>query len=58
MRTHHAHLAMGVRVDMPFFALNSNVESEGNGFATGSAPTPQQQTLYYVPVSLEARLTF
>ena len=58
MRTHHAHLAMGVRVDMPFFALNTNVESEGNGFATGSAPTPQQQTLYYVPVSLEARLTF
>jgi hypothetical protein len=60
MRTHHAHLAMGVRVDLPFFALNNQVQSASNGYTpqTASAAPTVQQTLYYAPVSLEARLTF
>lgn len=60
MRTCHAHLAIGVRVDMPFFALNNDVNDVvvGSGFANGSAPPTVQRTLYYVPVSIEARLTF
>jgi hypothetical protein len=59
MRTRHAHLAMGVRVDMPFFALNNDVNDVvGSGYANGSAPPTVQRTLYYVPVSIEARLTF
>ena len=61
MRTHHAHLAMGVRVDVPFFALNNNNDYTG-GFANGTTAAAQApaapQTIYYVPVSLEARLTF
>jgi hypothetical protein len=58
MRTHHTHLALGLRVDLPFFALNTSGYSSGLvGSAVQAAPTVQQ-TLYYVPVSLEARLTF
>jgi hypothetical protein len=60
MRTHHAHLAMGVRVDVPFFALNNSNTYEGgfsNGTTTAQSPVAPQ-TIYYVPVSLEARLTF
>jgi hypothetical protein len=47
LRTHHSRLALGARVDLPFFALNGN----GNN---PNAPS----TFYYAPVSLEARLTF
>jgi hypothetical protein len=50
LRTHHTRLALGARVDLPFFALNSGSGSNGN--VTG------QQTFYYAPVSLEARITF
>jgi hypothetical protein len=43
LRTHHTHLALGVRLDVPFFALN--------GFARSG-------TYYYAPLSTELRLTF
>lgn len=59
LRTHHTHLALGLRVDLPFFALNNNSGySSGFGGSVVQAAPTVQQTLYYVPVSLEARLTF
>jgi hypothetical protein len=56
LRTHHAHLALGARLDVPFFALNSN-ESEAFPVSGGSAPR-LPSPYYYAPLSLELRLTF
>jgi hypothetical protein len=56
LRTHRGHLALGVRVDLPFFALNDQAGSSGPGL-TASSPNPPS-SLYYAPVSVEARLTF
>jgi hypothetical protein len=60
LRTHHTHLAMGVRLDMPFFALNNQdtLESTGNANGVASYTVPAPATYYYAPVSLEMRLTF
>ncbi len=65
LRTHHAHLALGLRLDLPFFALNNSeyVVETGASPAPGGAGTPQptaavQHTYYYAPLSMELRLTF
>jgi hypothetical protein len=59
LRTHHTHLAFGVRLDLPFYSLNNNLadvspSSNGSGITTPAQP----QALYYAPLSLELRLTF
>jgi hypothetical protein len=56
LRTHHAHLAVGVRADLPFFALNNqnSYQYTSSGTYTYVAPS----SYYYPPVSLEMRLTF
>ena len=55
LRTHHAHLAFGARLDVPFFALNSTGEES---FPVNSEPAPRPSPYYYAPLSLEMRLTF
>lgn len=64
MRTHHTHLALGVRLDLPFYALNMNPDyssysasAPGYGPAGTTAPATSP-TYYYAPLSLEARITF
>jgi hypothetical protein len=60
MRTRHSHLALGLRVDVPFYALNN--QSDGltqtmiNGVVVPQTSAPS--TYYFLPISLEARLTF
>lgn len=54
LRTHHAHLAFGARLDLPFF---SEASTRSN-CATGTACVSTTDKIYYAPVSLEARLTF
>lgn len=57
LRTHHAHLALGARIDVPFFALN---DRNSGSFSGGGAVQAQNvpSTMYYAPLSVEARLTF
>ena len=65
-RTHHTHLAFGLRVDLPFYSMVNDVNSIApvaplgpNGFpSTQSSPPLVIGTLYYVPLSLEIRVTF
>jgi hypothetical protein len=57
LRTHHTHLSVGARLDVPFFALNTN-GSEVYNPSTGGYATPTQSTYFYAPLSLEVRLTF
>jgi hypothetical protein len=61
LRTHHAHLAFGARLDLPFFS----VRSQNNYYYSGYSPTPgtpqpapAPSSIYYAPLSLEIRLTF
>jgi hypothetical protein len=57
LRTHHAHLALGVRLDLPFFVLND--QSTGTSAVAPGVTAPSRPgTMYFAPVSLEARLTF
>jgi hypothetical protein len=60
LRTHHAHLALGARVDVPFFALRNQGSGIGSYDASGNYvyTPPSSSGFYYVPVSLEMRLTF
>jgi hypothetical protein len=64
LRTNHAHLALGARLDVPFFALNTsqtyNYEAPANGGVGGPQPIAAAvpRTYYYAPVSMELRLTF
>jgi len=62
LRTHHTHLALGARLDAPFFALNNQeglaVGGTWNGTAVQGSPVTYQSTLYYAPISIEMRLTF
>jgi len=60
LRTHHTHLALGARLDVPFFALNTNPSESTYNATTGTyaTPTPTQSTYFYAPLSLELRLTF
>jgi hypothetical protein len=62
MRTHHAHLSAGLRLDLPFYAVN-NKGYDGPNYSPpygGGSPGPveRQNSLYYAPLSLELRLTF
>jgi hypothetical protein len=54
LRTHHAHLALGARIDVPFFALNPT----GYIANTPSGAAALAGSYYYAPLSLEMRLTF
>ncbi len=62
LRTHHAHLAIGARLDLPFFSIqNTNTTGTGGQFyGATSNPTVASVTssTYFAPVSLEMRLTF
>jgi hypothetical protein len=62
MRTHHTHLALGARLDLPFYALNMNQSYNYSGCAynacTPTSTAPASPTYYYAPLSLEARITF
>lgn len=61
MRTHHSHLAFGVRLDLPFYALNMSGDPTnfyGNANGTGGTNAPASPTYYYAPLSVEARITF
>jgi outer membrane protein W len=55
LRTHKSRLAIGVRFDLPFFAVNDT-----NGTPRASLPTgaPVPGNVYFAPISVEARLTF
>jgi hypothetical protein len=58
LRTHHAHLAFGARLDLPFFSLKDQTSvgfSSTPGYTAIAAPPP---SIYYAPLSLEIRLTF
>jgi hypothetical protein len=61
MRTHHAHLALGARLDVPFFTLNNN-RSEVPTYSYNGTQNPPSvsgpSTFYYAPLSVELRLTF
>jgi hypothetical protein len=57
LRTHHTHLSVGARLDVPFFALNTGGGETYNP-STGGYATPTQSTYFYAPLSLEVRLTF
>ncbi|MGH7440080.1 MAG: hypothetical protein ACRENE_30690 [Polyangiaceae bacterium] len=52
LRTHRSHLALGARFDLPFFALVDDTPQP----STTGAPPPG--TVYFAPLSVEARLTF
>jgi hypothetical protein len=54
LRTHHTHLSLGARLELPFFALN---DSDYVPTPSGAAPT-RPPSSYYAPLSLEMRLTF
>jgi hypothetical protein len=61
LRTHHAHLAFGARLDLPFYTLGTNSYVESNvAYSPGGVPTYTTYTskYYYAPVQIEARLTF
>ncbi len=65
-RTHHTHLALGVRLDLPFYSMENDVSSVSpvvplgpNGTpVTPSSPPLVIGTIYYAPVSVEIRVTF
>lgn len=58
LRTHKTHLSFGARLDMPFFALNSQTSSSTYDPVSGNYTTPTKSSFYYAPLSLELRLTF
>jgi hypothetical protein len=64
LRTHHTHLAIGARLDLPFFSIQNSNTGSGNGtgaqfynVTSNTAGTTTSST-YFMPVSLEMRLTF
>ncbi len=60
LRTHSTHLALGARLDLPFYALNTTAINGGTYVpsTTPSGPVNAASTYYYAPLSLEMRLTF
>jgi hypothetical protein len=60
LRTHSTHLAFGARVDLPFYALNTNYSGSYYNYSTGTYTNPPSvpTSMYYAPISLEMRLTF
>jgi hypothetical protein len=57
LRTHHAHLAIGARLDLPFFSIQNQNANSGASAFNGPVATPSSST-YWAPLSLEMRLTF
>jgi hypothetical protein len=57
LRTHHAHLAFGARLDLPFYSLKDQ-NYYYPGISTQGAPPAPPSSIYYAPLSLEIRLTF
>ncbi len=59
MRTSHAHLAFGLRLDVPFYQLNATGgTTTATGYGTGQPQSSAPSQMYYAPLSLETRLTF
>jgi hypothetical protein len=62
LRTHHAHLAIGARLDLPFFSIDNSSGGSvpSSGYSSTNAPltTTAMNSTYFAPVSLEMRLTF
>jgi hypothetical protein len=56
MRTRHAHLAFGARLDVPSFQLKSGASSTYD-YPTGTSVTTSGSSLYFAPLSFEARVT-
>ena len=61
LHTRHANVAIGARVDAPFFSLTSDslvdvVTTSANGTQTTQEFLPSP--IYYVPLSFELRITF
>jgi hypothetical protein len=57
LRTHHGHLAVGLRLDVPFFALTESGMVAGDNAGRGTI-FRGPPTTYYAPLTLETRLTF
>jgi hypothetical protein len=61
LRTHHAHLAVGARLDLPAYSLK-NSYYVGTLYGPSGAPINSgyngPSSYYYAPLSLEIRLTF
>jgi hypothetical protein len=62
LRTHSAHLAVGARLDLPFYAFQG-FPYEVSAYCAPSSPCTggnagSATSFYYAPVSLEMRLTF
>jgi hypothetical protein len=60
LRTHSTHLALGARLDLPFYAFQSPQYSQTGCFygSTCTGGGGAVTTFYYAPASLEMRLTF
>ncbi len=64
LRTNHAHLALGARLDLPFYTLNSSSSDAYPAAASyppssaGAPITSGPSSIYYAPLSIEMRLTF
>lgn len=57
LRTHHAHLALGARFDLPFYSLgNSYTVDDCVGY--GCTSSSYNSKYYYAPLTIETRLTF
>jgi hypothetical protein len=59
LRTHHAHLTLGVRVDVPFYSLQNTSYAYSAYIPAGSQPvSPAKTSSYYAPTTLALTLTF
>jgi hypothetical protein len=58
LRTHHGHLALGLRLDVPFFGLTESGMVAGYNAGPRGTIFRGPQTTYYAPLTLETRLTF
>ncbi|HEX8790713.1 MAG TPA: hypothetical protein VF765_07160, partial [Polyangiaceae bacterium] len=62
LRTHSTHLAVGARLDLPFYAFQNRTDYVSSYCAYGStcpgAGSSSPVSFYYAPVSLEMRMTF
>jgi hypothetical protein len=60
LRQRHTHLAIGARLDAPFFSVTNDRSGQTiSGGAGTIAPQPVvPPSIYYAPLSLELRLTF
>jgi hypothetical protein len=60
LRTRHTHLAVGARIDAPFFNLDEDHLVDNTVVVNGVQTTQEVPgpSLYYAPLSIELRLTF